>query len=104
MVEAGAERVLVRVSGQFDSEDSIRSVNLHLNGRFFRLSDIATVRRDYVDPPSTLFRFNGQPAIGLAIGVRPNANLLEFGEALKRSMDRVEADLSVGVGVHLVSY
>ena len=94
---------LVRVSGQFDSEDSIRSVNLHLSGRFFRLSDIATVRRDYVDPPSTLFRFNGQPAIGLAIGVRPNANLLEFGDALKRNMDRVEADFPVGVGVHLVS-
>ena len=103
VVEAGAERVIVRVSGQFDSEDSIRSVNLHLNGRFFRLSDIANVRRDYVDPPSSLFRVNGQPAIGLAIGVRPNANLLEFGEALKRLMDRVEADLPVGIAVHLVS-
>ena len=50
-----------------------------------------------------LFRFNGQDAIGLAIGMKPNANLLEFGAALQEEMDEVLADLPVGVGVHLVA-
>ena len=35
--------------------------------------------------------------------MKPNANLLEFGEALQKEMDKVLADLPVGVGVHLVS-
>ena len=34
-----------------------------------------------------LFRFNGQPAIGLAIGMKTGANLLEFGEALKEQIE-----------------
>ncbi|MGX5842338.1 efflux RND transporter permease subunit [Mesorhizobium sp. ArgA1] len=103
VVESGPERVSVRVGGQFTSEESLRSINLRVNDRFFRLSDVATIRRGYADPPTALFRFNGQDAIGLAIGMKPNANLLEFGAALEKKMDQVLADLPVGVGVHLVA-
>jgi multidrug efflux pump len=103
VLQAGPERVAVRVSGQFTSEESLRSINLRINDRFFPLTDVATVTRGYQDPPTSLFRFNGQPAIGLAIGMKAGANLLEFGEALKAEMVRVVADLPVGVGVHLVS-
>ncbi|WP_192249894.1 efflux RND transporter permease subunit [Mesorhizobium caraganae] len=103
VVESGPERVSVRVGGQFTSEESLRGINLRVNDRFFRLSDVATIRRGYADPPTALFRFNGQDAIGLAIGMKPNANLLEFGAALEKKMDEVLADLPVGVGVHLVA-
>ncbi len=103
VVESGPERVSVRVGGQFTSEESLRGINLRVNDRFFRLSDVATIRRGYADPPTALFRFNGQDAIGLAIGMKPNANLLEFGAALEQKMDEVLADLPVGVGVHLVA-
>lgn len=102
-VNAGPERVALRVSGQFISEDSLRSINLRVNNRFFPLTEVATIRRGYVDPPSSLFRFNGQPAIGLAIGMKTGANLLHFGEALDAQMKRVVADLPVGVDVHRVS-
>jgi len=103
VIQSGPERISVRVGGQFTSEESLRAINLRVNDRFFRLSDVATIRRGYVDPPTALFRFNGQDAIGLAIGMRPNANLLEFGDALHKEMDKVLADLPVGVGVHLVA-
>ncbi|MDR6191300.1 multidrug efflux pump subunit AcrB [Agrobacterium pusense] len=102
-VNAGPERVALRVSGQFTSEDSLRAINLRVNNRFFPLTEVATIRRGYVDPPSSLFRFNGQPAIGLAIGMKTGANLLHFGEALDAQMKRVVADLPVGVDVHRVS-
>jgi multidrug efflux pump len=103
VIQAGPERISVRVGGQFTSEESLRNINLRVNDRFFRLSDVATISRGYVDPPSILFRFNGQPAIGLAIGMKPNSNLLHFGEALDRQMTKITADLPIGVGVHLVS-
>ncbi|AHF87212.1 ACR family transporter (plasmid) [Rhizobium leguminosarum bv. trifolii WSM1689] len=102
-VDAGPERIALRVSGQFTSEESLRSINLRINNRFFPLSDVATIKRGYVDPPSSLFRFNGQPAIGLAIGMKQGANLLEFGEGLDAQMKRVVADLPIGVDVHRVS-
>jgi multidrug efflux pump subunit AcrB len=102
-VQAGPEQIAIRVSGQFSSEESLRAINLRVNDRFFPLTDVATIRRGYVDPPESLFRYNGQPAIGLAIGMKAGSNLLEFGAALEKQMDRIKADLPVGVDVFKVS-
>jgi multidrug efflux pump len=102
-VDAGPERIALRVSGQFTSEESLKAINLRVNDRFFPLTDVATIKRGYVDPPSALFRYNGQPAIGLAIGMKTGANLLEFGEALDKEIEQVKADLPIGVDVERVS-
>ncbi len=102
-VDAGPERIALRVSGQFTSEESLKAINLRVNDRFFPLTDVATIKRGYVDPPSSLFRYNGQPAIGLAIGMKSGANLLEFGEALDKEIEQVTADLPIGVDVERVS-
>ena len=37
VVEAGPERIILRVGGQFISEESLRSINLRVNDRFLRL-------------------------------------------------------------------
>ncbi|CDN57160.1 RND transporter, hydrophobe/amphiphile efflux-1 (HAE1) family, permease protein (plasmid) [Neorhizobium galegae bv. officinalis bv. officinalis str. HAMBI 1141] len=102
-VDAGPERIALRVGGQFTTEESLRAINLRVNDRFFPLTDVATIKRGYVDPPSALFRFNGQPAIGLAIGMTAGANLTNFGHALDEEMKRVVADLPIGVSVERVS-
>jgi multidrug efflux pump subunit AcrB len=101
--QEGPERISVRVNGQFTSEASLKAVNLRINDRFFPLTDVATITRGYADPPSTLFRYSGQPAIALAIGMKSGANLLHFGEALKEEMTKIIADLPIGVGVHQVA-
>ena len=64
---------------------------------------MATVRRGYLDPPTKLFRYKGEPAIGLAIGMKQGANLLEFGAALEKRIERIKAELPVGVDVFRVS-
>lgn len=101
--QEGPERISVRVSGQFTSEASLKAVNLRINDRFFPLTDVATITRGYVDPPQSLFRYNGQPAIALAIGMKSGANLLHFGEGLEEEMRKITADLPIGVGVHKVA-
>jgi multidrug efflux pump subunit AcrB len=101
--QEGPERISVRVNGAFTSEASLKAINLRVNDRFFPLTDVATITRGYADPPATLIRFNGQPAIGLAIGMKSGANLLKFGEALKEEMSKITGDLPIGVGVHLVA-
>jgi multidrug efflux pump len=103
VVEANGERVSVRTSGQFSSEESLRSINLRINDRFFRLGDVAEISRGYADPPQSLFRYNGQPAIGLAIGMKTGENITTFGEELVAKMDEIQNKLPHGVDVHLVS-
>lgn len=102
-VDAGPESIALRVGGAFLSEDSLKTINLRVNDRYFPLTDIATIKRGYVDPPSALFRFKGKPAIGLAIGMKPGANLLTFGKDLDDELKRVVADLPIGVTVERVS-
>jgi multidrug efflux pump subunit AcrB len=102
-VNADVEKIAIRVSGQFTSEENLKAVNFRANGRFFRLSDIATVRRDYVDPQQPMFRYNGAPAIGLAISMTKNADVLAFGERMKERLAQVTADLPVGIEAHLVA-
>ncbi|MCD6034073.1 MAG: family transporter, partial [Thermomicrobiales bacterium] len=57
VVQAGDEKVTVRVSGEFTSEESLAAINLRSNGKFYRLADLAQVRRGYADPPSPIFRY-----------------------------------------------
>ncbi len=103
VIEAGPERISVRTSGQFVSEKDLENVNLRLNDRFYRLSDIAEITRGYVDPPKPLFRFDGKPAIGLAIAMKKGGNVQEFGKQLHERMTAATADLPIGVGVNVVS-
>ncbi len=95
--QAGDERVMVRVGGQFGGVDSIRAVNLRVGDRFFNLADVATIRRGYQDPPENLFRYNGQEALGLIVGMRDGGNILEFGRDLDALMTRIAADLPIGI-------
>ncbi|WP_207102252.1 efflux RND transporter permease subunit [Paracoccus shandongensis] len=111
VIQAGPEQVLVRVGGQFDDAQSIAAVNLRVGERFFNLGDVATVTRGYQDPPQSLFRYNGKPAIGLQIGMREGENILEFGRDLDALMEQVQADLPVGIEMakiadqpHVVDY
>src|ERR1700732_719047 len=67
VVEAGPERIILRVGGQFISEESLRSINLRVNDRFFRLSDLVTITRGYADPPQMLYRVNGESPIGVGV-------------------------------------
>ena len=103
VIEAGPERISVRTSGQFVSEKDLQAVNLRLNDRFYRLADIAEISRGYVDPPAPMFRFNGEPAIGLAINMKAGGNIQEFGKTLHARMNQLTADLPVGIGIHVVS-
>ncbi|HRH87708.1 MAG TPA: efflux RND transporter permease subunit, partial [Rubrivivax sp.] len=97
------ERVYLRVSGAFDNERDIENVNLVMGERVVRLGDIAQVKRGFVDPPTPMFRVNGQPAIGLAISMRDQADILALGRNVRAAMDQIRADLPVGIEPVLVA-
>jgi multidrug efflux pump subunit AcrB len=102
-LDAGDERIAVRVSGSFDSEEALKAINFPSGNRFYRMSDIATVRRGYVDPPQPMFRYNGEPAIGLAISMSSGGDVLALGEHIREKMAQITANLPIGIDAHLVS-
>jgi multidrug efflux pump len=102
-IQTGKEDLSLRVSGAFQSEQDIANVNFVVGGRMLRLSDIAQVRRGYSDPPQPQFRVNGEPAIGLAIAMRDGGDILALGKNLKRAMEKITANLPIGIEPKLVA-
>src|SRR3984893_3826140 len=98
-VDTSADRINLRVTGAFSGVDAIAAVPVQVDGRIFRLGDIATVKRGYQDPPSFIVREGGKPALGLGISMQDGANLITLGDNLKATMDAVTAELPVGIEV-----
>ena len=103
VLQTDNERVYLRVSGAFDNERDIENVNLVLGGRTVRLGDIAQVRRGLVDPPTPMFRVNGVPAVGLAIAMRDEADILALGKNIRAAMSEIRLGLPVGIEPVLVA-
>jgi multidrug efflux pump subunit AcrB len=103
VVVTDQELISVRVSGAYRTEDDVRRINLHTAGGFVRLGDIATIVRRPVDPPAVLFRFNGNTAIGLAIAMSEDGDMLRLGKAIKREVAKIEANLPIGLELHSVA-
>lgn len=103
VINTEQERVYLRVSGAFDNERDIENVNLVFGERVVRLGDIASVKRGLVDPPTPMFRVNGQPAIGLAVSMRERADILALGKNIRAAMDEAKASLPVGIEPVLVA-
>jgi len=97
------DRIFVRVSGAFDSLESIREIGIQASGRLFRLGDIAHVYRGYVDPPLLKMRFEGQEALGLAIAMRKGGDIISLGQALETKIAQIKRNLPVGIELHEVA-
>ena len=103
IIQTGNEKLSLRVSGAFRSEQDVRDITFAADGRMLRLSDIAQVRRGFADPPQPMFRVNGEPAIGLAIAMRDGGDILTLGQNVKQAMARITADLPLGIAPRLVA-
>ena len=99
-IDTSSDRFYLRVSGSFDSVESIREIGIEANGRLFRLGDIARVYRGYTDPPETKVRYMGHDAIVLAVSMAKGGDILELGNNLDSAFARIEADLPVGIEIH----
>lgn len=102
-VETGTSSVAVRVSGSFSSVNAIEETAIRINNHSFRLGDIATVRRGYVDPPELKMRHQGQDVVGVALTVRSGFDVTRVGQAIDESVAALRANLPVGIEIATVA-
>ncbi|GIL39687.1 efflux RND transporter permease subunit [Roseiterribacter gracilis] len=103
VVQTNEEKILVRVTGAFQSEQGLLDVNFMVGNRVIRLGDIAHVTRGQADPPQPIFRANGKDGIGLAIAMRDGGNVLALGKNVERAMAEIATDLPVGIEASLIA-
>ncbi|KXV65670.1 efflux RND transporter permease subunit [Gluconobacter oxydans] len=102
-LDTGTEQIRIQPTGQFNSVQDIENVTVYAGSRKIRLGDIATVTRSYSDPPQTMFRVNGQDAIGLAISMSSGGNVLAMEKNISATMTKLHARMPVGIEAHLVA-
>jgi multidrug efflux pump subunit AcrB len=73
-------------------------------GQLIRIRDVATVSRGYLDPPPTVMRYNGLPAIGIAIANVAGGNVPNTGKRLDQQLERLVDELPYGIEVHRVAW
>ena len=102
-VTSGRERIALEPSGNYETLDDLRRSVVQLpGGTLVYLEDIADVYRDYKDPPRSVARVNGEPALALAISMREGGDILKLGDRLNEIMPELIAQYPWGVNVEKV--
>lgn len=102
-VEADGPRVYLRLDGAISDIESVRSIPLPVPGRTLTVGDVAEVRQGYEDPPSFQIRDTGEPAVLLGVVMHKRYNGLTLGQDLATEVQRLQAELPVGITLTQIS-
>jgi multidrug efflux pump len=81
----------IKLPGVVEKPDDILLLPIKKNGdRVVTVGDIGEVRRTFKEP-SSISRYNGQPAFGIYVVKRPGANLLETVASVHKVVDQEKA-------------
>ncbi|MSR13653.1 MAG: efflux RND transporter permease subunit [Gammaproteobacteria bacterium] len=97
--DTSTDKIYARVSGSFTTVEDVENLPIEYAGRTFRLGDIATVYRGYQDPPAPRLRFNGQPAIGIAVSMEKGGDIIQLGQRLDLEFERLNQDVPLGMSL-----
>jgi len=105
-INLGDERISLEPSGNFESLAEIEQTILQIPGsdRLLYLRDIATVKRDYIDPPSSVVHSSGQRALGIGIAMREGGNNIRLGEQVSEELERLNQVYPYGVEFDMVTF
>ena len=104
-LRVGSEYIWINPTGTFTSVDEIGELQvLSASGALIRLKDFAEIRREYVDPPSAMMRFNGRDALGIGISSVPGGNVIDLGESVMKRVKELRSETPVGMELGLVYY
>ncbi|MCC6858515.1 MAG: efflux RND transporter permease subunit [Bryobacterales bacterium] len=104
-LETPGLKVQLDPNGPFQTEEQIRRVIVDvspLTGQPVHIGDVAQVHRGYKDI-EFLTRFQGEPALMLAVEMQEGHNIVELGKALRAKLDEVRATLPPGVRIDFVA-
>ncbi len=106
-VDAGPMAITINPTGEWTGVQDFENLIISGgggDGELITLRDIATVRRDYVDPPTTSLRYDGQRAIGIGISTVSGGNVVTMGQEVERRIRALGSEIPLGMELHKVSF
>ncbi len=103
-IKIGPEYMAIKPTGEFTSEKDFDDLFIaSKGGKLIYLRDVATVVRDYVDPPSRLLRLDGVPAIGIAISTVTGGNAVTMGNGVLERIEELQGEIPLGMELHEIA-
>lgn len=102
-IETAGPRLYLRIDADLSDPVQLAAVPIRIGERLLRLSDIATIRRGYEDPPSYLVRARGEDAVLLGVVIKAGENGLEVGKRLTRFIEDERARLPLGISLAVLT-
>ncbi|MEZ8095484.1 efflux RND transporter permease subunit [Photobacterium swingsii] len=107
--DAGQERIRVNQSSNFQSLTDVKNLVIkggisELGTGLIRLGDIANVTMGYQTPALTENRFNGEPAVTLAVSPVQSINVVSLGDSINTIIKDFKQTLPLGVEISTVAY
>ncbi len=106
-IEIGDKMIRIYPTGKLDLVDELGDLLLVKPGPgqpSVRLRDIAEIRRDYLDPPRALMRYNGHPSIGLGISTVRGGNVITMGQSVDQRLEELKAETPIGIEFGVISH
>lgn len=101
--ETSGDEIQVRVTGNFENLDEVRSLPIAVNGKIFRLGDISDIKRQFVDPPQTKVHYNGQSVILMGVVLKDNADVISNGKLIVQKYNQIKQKLPIGIKEYVVT-
>jgi multidrug efflux pump subunit AcrB len=103
MIESGDFDVRIQAEGTFQSIKEIEDLIIRgKEGNQIRLGDLATIEKDYKDPPETKMRMNALPAIGIGFSTREGGNSVVAGNSVREKFAQIQHLLPVGIELNKI--
>jgi len=105
-LESEYEKIVFEPTGNFGSVDELRQALIDLpdSDRLVRVDDVLDIERGYVDPPSQMARYNGEPALILAISLKEGGNIIALGESVRSVLQRANEVYPIGVDFNVMLF
>jgi multidrug efflux pump subunit AcrB len=102
----GDERLQVVTLGEFDSLDELANYPLIIPGESsgIKISDLFIIKRDYLDPPSSVCHFNGEPVLCIAVSMNDGGVVTEIGAKISAEIKAIQNELPLGLEIETMFY
>ena len=105
-VQVGTDYIRISPTGEFNDISELENliVGTPGQGNLIRLSDVATVKREYEDPQTHMVNFNGASSLLLGISFSNNVNVVDVGKHIEARLHELEYQQPVGMSMDTVYF
>uniref|UniRef100_UPI00321764AF efflux RND transporter permease subunit n=1 Tax=uncultured Draconibacterium sp. TaxID=1573823 RepID=UPI00321764AF len=104
-IVTGKESIRVGVGQKITTIEEIENLLIQVpGGGNFRLGDIATISRSYMDPKREALYYNNKEGLILGLSNESGINVVKLGGKLDEKLAELQAELPVGIEVNQVYY